>query len=158
MDVNDTVGELLETGQNTAAGAVKAVASDVKGQLGIADRNDPQQKALHRVETDDEVKRFYEPSQYVSEMVLGQNGEPNAEEKIKKAREELAALARQHKETYFDPLINPPKPQAPPKAEQLAREKQQEAVYLQQQQAKQNAEEQVLHRQQAAVEMRGSPG
>lgn len=158
MDVNNTVGELLETGQATASNAVTAVASDVKGQLGIPDDNDPQKKAMDRVQIDDEVKRFYAPSEYISGMILGQNQQSSTEDKIANARKELAQLQRRHQETYFDPLIHPQKPEEPPKAEQLDREKQQKMAALQQKQAEDNAEAQVLHRQQTAVETRASAG
>lgn len=160
MDPNNKVGELLETGQNTTTNAVKTVATDVKGQLGITDKNDPQQRVLDRAKADEQVKRYYEPSEYITGMILGQSNTSQLtdEQRIQKARDELAALARQHKEVYFDPLVNPPKPPEPPKAEELEREKQQKMAELQQEKAKQTAEEQVLQRQQAAVEMRGSPG
>ena len=46
---NNKVGELLETGQKTTTNAVKTVATDVKGQLGITDKNDPQQRVLRSI-------------------------------------------------------------------------------------------------------------
>jgi hypothetical protein len=158
INANSAVGELIETGKTTATNAASAVASDVKGQLGISDKPNPQAKILEKAQTDEAVKRFYEPSEYISGMILGQNPQLSDEDKIAKARQELSLLKQQHKETYFDPLIHPPKPPEPPKAEEIEQEKQQKMADLQQAKAKESAEQAVLRQQKTAVETRPGAG
>lgn len=125
INANSAVGELIEAGKTTAAGAASAVVSDVKGQLGVSDKPDLQAKVLEKAQVDETVRRFYEPSEYIPGIILGQNPKLSDEEKIAKARQELSLLRQQHNETYFDPLIHPPKPPEPPKAEQIEQEEKQ---------------------------------
>jgi hypothetical protein len=159
MDTNSAVGELIEAGKTTATNTAGTVASDVKGQLGITDKSsNPQAKILEKSQTDEAVRRFYEPSEYIQGVILGQNPQLSDEEKLAKARQELNLFKQQHKETYFDPLIHPPKPPEPAKAEQMEQEKEQKMADLQQVKAKESAEAAILRQQKTAVETRPGAG
>lgn len=105
MDKNGVFGELLEKGQNTVSNTAKTTASDisnsVQSQVGIkSEQYSATPEDLER--TRDMVGEFYAPDN----VQTGGLSDDAAGVQIAKDKEELKKLiARQHGETYFEPLV-----------------------------------------------------
>lgn len=130
------IGEILETGGSmakksgktvvkAAGDTVKATASQITGgDSAVSDKDIV--KNLYGIK-DDKKNNSQQPSvQSPQQQVQNQDPAKSVEDKQK-----LAEARRQlHNEVYYDPLVNPKKPQEERPAEKVEKEKQEEMIEL----------------------------
>jgi uncharacterized protein YjbJ (UPF0337 family) len=177
MDKNGILGEVLEKGQSivqktgkaaadSATGAVKTAAGQIVGdsssQTGADETrstvSDNQQSADDKVQVEELVKDLYAPSKPQNTQnlqdpsLVKSQSKPEEQAKLASVRQKL------HDEVYYDPLVNPAKPQEERPAEKVENEKKQEMTDLQQKEAKKPAPVAVQRAQQTAEKFRGVSG
>mgnify|MGYP001618472979 CR=1 FL=1 len=135
MNTNSVVGEILETGVS----AVKQTGKTVAGAVSDTGKAAASQVTGRSKDTQDIVKSLYAESEKEkdkSQRVEVQDSNDQSEntpegldkkKKLEELRQEL------HNEVYYDPLVNPPKPQREEErpAEKVEREEMEEIQDLQ---------------------------
>ncbi len=170
MDNNSIVGELLEVGQSVvkkAGDQVKTIAqsttqqisgSQMVGQAPSADAShNPLGPGIEQNQSQQKPQATQGGVNPLSQMFSGAPQQsPEIEAKLAATRKKLQMEL--HKENYYDPTFNPPKPREEPVADKLEREKQQEMMELQKKEESKPAP-MALNQAQRTTEMnRGASG
>ncbi len=132
MNKTGILGDVLEEFETTARqavkqvkGAPKQVAKTVAGQTGVSAQSPAAPTGDES--NKDIVKALYGKSRPKDDRPLAENNEqPKTPEELEKLAKTRQDLQRQHKETYYDPLINRPKPKDEPVAEKIEKEEEEE--------------------------------
>lgn len=136
MNTNSVVGEILETGVS----AVKQTGKTVAGAVSDTGKAAASQITRRSKDTQDIVKSLYaqsdqdtDQSPIKSSNQNAQQSEDNTPEAIDKKKKLEELRQELHNEVYYDPLVNPPKPQREEErpAEKVEREEMEEIQDLQ---------------------------
>jgi hypothetical protein len=150
MNPNDVFGEALEKGQNAvqqigkiasdstvsaAKTATNQISGNSDGQDLPTEANTPVQDnqlvASEKLETKEMIKDIYAQSNPSEAVKPVEQTQAEDKAKIAKLRQQL------HSEVYYEPLVNPQKPQEERPAEKVEREKMEDLQDAQKKQEKQ---------------------
>jgi hypothetical protein len=167
MDKHGMLGELLEKGQGAADSVKKSVSDTAKAaatQVTGIGGDKPGQNKTPSVDKDF-VKDLYgvkDETQVQSDspdQAVASEQEQVKEQKKAEDQQEIARLRNKlHQETYYEPLVNPPKEEEERPAEKIEKEKKIEEQELQQKEAEKPAPLAVKRAQTSTETNRGVSG